>query len=559
MYLNISMDYAKLVGVYSELETTTKRLEKVDILAKFLKKVSVSDLKDVIYFLEGRIFPEWEEKKIGFSGRLIIKAISSASGEGASKIETLLNKKGDLGLVAEELMKKKKQVTLSSRKLKVRDVVDNVRKLAELEGKGTVNRKVGLVVDLLVNANAVEAKYIVKTVLENLRVGVSYGIVRDSIAKAFNEDVELVEKADDYIADYGEIALLAKKHKLNSVSLKPGRPFKLMLALPAENPEDVFKNLGNVIFETKLDGFRMSVHNNNGEIKLFTRRLENVTHQFPDVVGKIKKHVKGKNFILDCEAVGFDRKSGKYLPFQNVSQRIKRKYDIEKVAKDFPIELNVFDVIYYNNKNLMEEPLKKRREILEKIIKVKKREVVVTKKLVTKDIKKVQKFFNEALESGMEGLMAKNYDGKYKPGRYVKGWMKLKNVLEPLDCVIVNAYWGEGKRANWLTSFGIAIEDNGFKEIGKVSTGIKEKEANLTYWKMTELLKPLILKTKGKKVEVKPEIIIEVAYEEIQKSVNYNSGWALRFPRVMRLRNDKSIRDISDLKLVKRIHKSQNK
>jgi DNA ligase 1 len=556
------MDYIELANVYEELNNTTKRLEKTDILSKFLKKIPKNDLQNIIYLVEGRIFPQWDERKIGFSSRSVIKAISIASGNSFDKVEKVMNKKGDLGLVAEALMKNKKQRTLHSKTLVVKDVVENVKKLAELEGKGTVDKKIGLITELLGNANALEAKYVVKTIMENLRVGVSEGIVRDSIAKAFKVEVQEIEKAGDYLADYGEVAVLAKEHKLKSVRLKPGRPFKLMLALPVEDVEIAFKDLGKPIYcDFKLDGFRMTVHNDGKEIKLFTRRLENVTNQFPDAIEIVKKHVKGKNFILDCEAVGFDSKSKKYLPFQNISQRIKRKYGIEEMAKKLPVELNVFDVIYYNGKNLMEKPLRERRELLEKIVKIKKREMVLTKKLVTDDKDKVEGFFNEALENSMEGLMVKNYEGEYRPGRYVKGWMKLKNVLEPLDCVILGAEWGNGKRAGWLTSYFIAILDNGeFKEIGKVSSGIKEKEANLTYWKMTEMLKPLILRTKGKKVDVKPKIILEVAYEEVQRSPTYSSGWALRFPRALRLRiSDKSLEDISDINLVKRIHNLQRK
>ncbi|MAG52786.1 MAG: DNA ligase [Nanoarchaeota archaeon] len=555
------MDYKKLAEVYEDLEKTSKRLEKTSILSKFLKAIPKSDLQNIIYLIEGRVFPQWDERKIGFSSRSTIKAISVASGNSFEKVESLLNKKGDLGLVAEELMKKKKQRTLHSKKLVVKDVFENIRKLAELEGKGTVDKKVGLITELLGNSNYKEAKYVVKTVLENLRVGVSEGIVRDSIASAFKKDVDEIEKVGDYTADYGEVAVLAKENKLKSIKLKPGRPFKLMLALPAENVEKAFDDLGKPTqFEHKLDGFRMSVHNDGKNISLFTRRLEDVTTQFPDVVEIVKKHVKGKSFIIDCEAVGYDHRNKKYLPFQNISQRIKRKYDIEDMAKKFPVELNVFDVIYHNGKNLMEKNLKFRRELLEKIIKIRKREIILTKKLITDDEKKVKEFFKEALRKSMEGLMAKNYDGEYKPGRYVKGWMKLKEVLEPLDVVITHAYWGEGKRANLLTSYRIAIMDNGdFKDIGKVSTGIKEKAEGLTYWKMTSLLDPLILKSKGKEVEVKPKIVIEVEYEEIQKSSNYSSGWALRFPRVVRLRDEKDVRDINDIEGVKRIHNLQRK
>ena len=555
------MDYREVVSVYEELDKTTKRLEKTRILSDFLKKVPKNDLQEIIYLMEGRIFPQKDERKIGFSFRYMIKAISVSSGESFEKIEKLFNKKGDLGLVAEEVMKNKKQKTLHSKKLIVKDVVDNIRKLATLEGKGTVDKKVGLVTELLGNGDNLEDKYVVKTVLENLRVGVSEGIVRDAIASAFNVSSDEVEKAGDYTADYGEVAVLAKDKKLKKVGLKPGRPFKLMLALPAENPEAIFKDLGKLVqFEYKLDGFRMTIHFDGKNYNLFTRRLENVTMQFPDVISIVKKHVKGKSYIIDCEAVGYDVKSKKYLPFQNISQRIKRKYHIEEMAKKFPVELNVFDVIYHNGKNLMEKSLRERREILEGMIKEEKREIVLTKKLITDDGKEVQKFFNNALENSMEGLMAKNYEGPYTPGRYVKGWMKLKNVLEPLDVAIVKAYWGEGKRANILTSYGVAISKDGdLKEIGKVSTGIKEKDAPLTYWKMTQLLKPLILKTKGKEVEVKPKIVIEIAYEEIQKSPTSSSGWSTRFPRCLRLREDKSVKEISTIEDVKRIHDLQKK
>ena len=555
------MDYREVVSVYEELDKTTKRLEKTRILSDFLKNVPKNDLQEIIYLMEGRIFPQKDERKIGFSFRYMIKAISVSSGESFEKIEKLFNKKGDLGLVAEEVMKNKKQKTLHSKKLIVKDVVDNIRKLATLEGKGTVDKKVGLVTELLGNGDNLEDKYVVKTVLENLRVGVSEGIVRDAIASAFNVSSDEVEKAGDYTADYGEVAVLAKDKKLKKVGLKPGRPFKLMLALPAENPEAIFKDLGKLVqFEYKLDGFRMTIHFDGKNYNLFTRRLENVTMQFPDVISIVKKHVKGKSYIIDCEAVGYDVKSKKYLPFQNISQRIKRKYHIEEMAKKFPVELNVFDVIYHNGKNLMEKSLRERREILEGMIKEEKREIVLTKKLITDDGKEVQKFFNNALENSMEGLMAKNYEGPYTPGRYVKGWMKLKNVLEPLDVAIVKAYWGEGKRANILTSYGVAISKDGdLKEIGKVSTGIKEKDAPLTYWKMTQLLKPLILKTKGKEVEVKPKIVIEIAYEEIQKSPTSSSGWSTRFPRCLRLREDKSVKEISTIEDVKRIHDLQKK
>ncbi|MBI2507342.1 ATP-dependent DNA ligase [Candidatus Woesearchaeota archaeon] len=553
------MKYKQLVEIYDKLEATTKRLEKVEIISDFLKKIKKDELKEIIYMIEGRIFPEWDKRKIGFSNRLMIKALSVGCGENTKKIEELFRKKGDLGLVAEEIIARRKQSILSSRDLDSSKVLENIRKLAEFEGKGAVDRKIRLITELLSNANGREAKYLVKTVLENLRIGVSSGVIRDSIAKAFELNVNEIENVADLSGDYGEVAELASEKKLEGVALKAGKPVKCMLALLASSIEECFEALGEKVqFENKIDGFRLQCHFDGNKIKLFTRRMENVTEQFPDVAGFLRKHVKGENYILDGEAVGYDKKSGKYLPFQTISQRIKRKYNINEIAEKFPIELDLFDVIYYNKKNLMDASLEERRKLLEKIVKEKKKEVVLTEKIVTDDKKKAQEYFNKILKEGFEGVMAKNLESRYKPGRYVGGWMKLKSILEPLDLVIVKAEYGEGKRAGWLTSYTVACNDNGrLLEIGKVSTGVKEKTEGLTYKEMTKLLKPLIESQKGKEVEVKPKIIIEVGYEEIQNSPTYSSGLALRFPKVLRLREDKPVSEISTLNLAKKIYNSQ--
>ena len=561
------MRYSSLVGLYEELESTTKRLEKIDILSKFLKKIETDKLRIIVYLAEGRIFPEWDKRKIGFSERLMFKALNLGSGESIDKIEKLFREKGDLGLVAEEIFGKKKQSNLGNKILDVDKIFENIRKLAELEGKGTVNRKIQLITELLSNANGKEAKYIVKTVLENLRIGVSSGIIRDSIAKTFDLNPGEIEAAADLSGDYGEVAELAKSGNLKSVKIKVGKPIKCMLALLAQDVDDAFKALGEKVqLENKIDGFRLQCHFNGSEVKLFTRSMENVTPQFPDVVSYVKNNIKAKDYILDAEAVGYNPKTKKYLPFQAISQRIKRKYDIIDMSKKFPVELHVFDVLYCNGRNLMDESLHNRRQILEKIINEKKKEIVLTEKLVTDNKKSAAKFFDNVLKRGFEGVMVKNLESIYRPGRYVNGWMKLKNILEPLDLVIVRADYGEGKRAGWLTSYTVACrKGNEFLEVGKVSTGVKEKEVelnnssfeNLTYKEMTEILKPLILETKGNEVTLKPKIVIEVAYEEIQVSQKYQSGFGLRFPRVIGLRIDKPLKEISDIKLVEKIFNIQ--
>ncbi|MEK6840003.1 MAG: DNA ligase, partial [Nanoarchaeota archaeon] len=328
------MDYRALVGVYHALEETTKRLEKTEIIAIFLKKVPDDEIRDMICLLQGRVFPQWDERKIGFSSRLMIKAIAKVTGTSTGEIETIWSKKGDLGIVVEELIKRKKQTTLSQARLTIDKVIQNIRKLAELEGEGTVERKVALVAELLASASPEEARFIVRTVLEELRIGVASGILRDAIAQAYNQDAKEIENAFHMSSDYGEVAVHARNNTLKKVDLALGKPVHSMLALLIADIKEAFEAVGKpAMLEYKLDGFRLQIHKNKNMIKLFTRRLENVTKQFPDVVDVIKKCVKGDSFILDAEAVGIDQKTKKHLPFQNISQRIKRKYDIEEMAK----------------------------------------------------------------------------------------------------------------------------------------------------------------------------------------------------------------------------------
>tara|TARA_Y100000310_G_scaffold136745_1_gene135604 strand:- start:19 stop:1695 length:1677 start_codon:yes stop_codon:yes gene_type:complete len=558
------MKYKKLVDMYDKLGSTTKRLEKTKIIADFLKKTSSGDLVNVVHLLSGRVFPAWDSRKIGFSSRLLIKSISASTGSSTEIVEKEMNRLGDLGDVAASLAKKKTQRTLCTQELSVKKVVVNMGKLSELEGSGSVDRKIGLISELLSCASPDEARYISRTVLEVLRIGIAEGIIKDSIAQAFKKDLKEVDSAFGILSDYGEVATLAKNNKLKSISLKPGRPLKLMLAVLSKSIEDGFSAVGSpAALEYKYDGFRIQIHCDGKNVRLFTRNMEEVTKQFPDVVENVKKHVGGKDYILDCEAVGFSPKTKKYLPFQKISQRIKRKYETERMAKEYPVEINAFDIIYYNGKNLLSMDFQDRRKLLEKIVKPMKKKIVLSKLIETKDSKTVQKFFKEAIKEGHEGLIFKALDSPYKPGRYVGYMAKLKEAMDSLDLVVVSAEWGEGKRARWLTSYTVACKKgDGFLEVGKVSTGLKEKpkDGDLnSFENMTNELKKLIISEKGKKVIVKPKIILEVSYEEIQKSPTYTSSYALRFPRVTQIRHDKPLNEISTLENVETLYNSQNK
>ncbi len=584
------MEYSQLVKVYEELNKTTKRLEKTHIIAEFLKEINIEDMEYVMLLLEGRVFPNYDPREIGIAARTMLKSLSAATGISVEKIENEWKKQGDLGLVAEILVKTKKQSTLNSTKLTVKKVFNNIRKLAELQGEGTVERKVQLIAELITSAKPIESRYIVKTILMEMRLGVGEGVMRDAIIWAsFGKEIgiqykkeendigiegrekytkyaDAVQRAYDLTNEFAEVAKAAKKglKDLENIGMKVGIPIQVMLSLKVDTIEEGFETVGKpCAVEFKYDGFRIQAHKDEkGNIKLFTRRLEDVTKQFPDVVEFVKKNVRAKSFIIDSEAVGYNKKTGKYLPFQNISQRIKRKYYIEKTSEDFPVELNVFDIIFHNGKNMISEPFEKRRKLLEKIVKQESKKIVLTRYLKTDDENKIEKFFKDAFEAGNEGLMFKALNAHYKPGARVGHMVKFKAMMETLDLVIVGAEWGEGKRSKWLSSYTIACldENNYFVEIGKVSTGLKEKEEEgLSFMKMTRLLKPLIISEKGKEVKVKPKIVIEVGYDEIQKSPTYSSGLALRFPRVKSLRIDKGPDEASSLDYVNKLYAGQKK
>jgi DNA ligase-1 len=553
------MRYLKLAELYEELYKTGSTLAKTRLLADFLKKVSSNELPEVIMLLRGKAFPEYESKVIGLGVRLAIKAIASASGNSTDKIEKMWKKIGDLGEVAEESLKDRKQVTLFSQKITTGKVVQNLQKLAILEGKGTVDRKISLLKELLVSAEPVSAKYIVRTCLEDLRVGAGAGVIRDAIAQAFDVEKKMVQHAYDLSTDFGEVASLAKENKLKGGRIKIGKPIKVMLYQKVKDIEDGFRVVGKpAACELKIDGFRMQIHKRNNKIWLFTRRLEDVTRQFPDIVEVVSKRIKGDSFVIDCEVVGIDPKTKYWLPFQNISQRIRRKYRIEEMVKNLPVHVVAFDMMSYEGKDMISEPFKERRKLLAEIIRPAK-EIEIVEQIVTDNVDRVEKFMKHSLAGGNEGIMMKKLDAVYKPGSRVGYGVKVKQIMETLDLVIVGAEWGHGKRGGWLSSFKLACKKNKeFLSIGKMGTGIKEKkEEGISFGEFTKLLKPLIIDEKGGKVKVKPKVVVEVAYEEIQASPSYKSGYALRFPRLVRLRDDKGPSDADSLERVKRLYNKQ--
>ncbi|MBI2124502.1 ATP-dependent DNA ligase, partial [Candidatus Pacearchaeota archaeon] len=414
------MLYSQLAEFYERLEATSKRLEKTGILAELLQKLKNAKDKSVIYLVKGRIFPDYDAREMGISTQLAIKALTKAAGVSAGEIVRKWKILGDLGKVAEEITAKKKQATLlKGAGLTTEKVLDNLRKLPGMQGKGTVDKKISLIAELLSAASPLETRYLIRTLLGDLRVGAGEGVLRDSIVWACfdREDKEayvIVQEAYDKATDFALVFEQACKGKdtLQETGLTPGKPVKVMLFLKVKDIKEAFETVGKPLAaEFKYDGFRMLINKDeNGQVRIFTRRLDNVTNQFPEVKEYTEKYIQAKTFIIDAEAVGFDAKTKIYKPFQGISQRIKRKYDIEKMARELPIEINVFDIIYYNGKNLMNEKFKERRKIVEKIIRKNDWVIKPAVQLIANSEAEAMKFYSKALKAGEEGIIMKNLE-----------------------------------------------------------------------------------------------------------------------------------------------------
>jgi DNA ligase-1 len=562
------MDYSILADYYERLEEVSAKLKKTDILAELFRKASAEELPKIVLLVQGIVYPKFTQMELGIATQMLIKAISKSTGFKPDEIETRFAKVGDLGLVVEDCIKLRKQTTLLKKKLTVDFVFDNLQKLATITGEGSQEKKLNLIAELLASAKPKEARYIARTILGELRVGVAEGLIRDSIVQAFllkeekTKATEAVDYAWNIVSDFGEIARIAKEKGIKGLKksrVQLGKPIQVMLGEKAESIGEIIKDFGKIAAEFKYDGMHAEIHKKDDKIWIYTRRLEDVTKQFPDLVEFCRNGLKARECIVEGEALAINQKTGLPLPFQVLSQRIHRKYDIEKMVREIPVQVNLFDIVYLDGKPLFDKPFIERRKILEKIIKVIPSKFQLTEQIITDDVKEADRFYKKALAAKQEGLMLKVLDSPYIFGRHVGTLYKIKPIMETLDLVIIGATWGEGARAKWLTSFELACRDpdtGKFLRCGMMSTGLTESE----YTQMTEMLKPLIIEEKGKSVRVKPKIVIEVGYQEIQRSPNYESGFALRFPRFLRNRTaDKSPEEADTIERVKALFESQGR
>ena len=531
------MKYQELVDVYSSLEATTKRLEKTDIIADYLKTLDSDTIEKVGLLILGTVFPAWSSEEIGIGGKLVERAVAEAVGTTTAAVEDAVRDEGDIGLACVKLYAKKSQVTFFSQPLTIDFVFNSLRKLSQISGSRSTNRKIAVLLELLSQASATEAKYLTRTITEELRIGVGDGIVRDAIAQAFDIDKAVVERAQMLTNDFSVVARTAKEEGeegLKKLNLTPGTPVKPMLAQLAPPLDEIIPEMGRALCDTKYDGIRLQVHRKGDEINIFTRRLENITNALPEIVELFDEHLPHEDYIVEGEVIA--TRNGKPLPFQNILHRVRRKHNVEEAMENVPLKLYLFDVMYYKVP-MIDEPLKERRKILESIVDTSVDEMnLSTMKVGTPDnIEDIQGLFEWSINEGHEGIMIKDCSEPYIPGLRGKKMLKYKAEPETLDMVVIGGTYGIGKRGDFVGSYLVALRDenNDFKSI--------LDDATLEY--LTGRMKELEISTKGREIKVEPKIVLEIAFSEIVESPEYETGYSLRFPVVKNIRKDKSPMD----------------
>jgi len=572
------MEFKKLADYFQKLEKTSSRLEITRLLSSLFKEAKADEIAKVCYLSLGRLTPLYESVEFNLAERMMFKVIGKVAEKDGEKIKEEFKEKGDLGEVVFENHKGVKDKNLS-----VEEVYQRLFEVAKEEGAGSVKRKVNKMAELLVNLDNLSAKYVVRVPLGKLRLGFSDATLLDALSWMMTGDKskrEEIESAYNVQADVGKIAEIVKTSglkNLGKVRIALGTP--IMPALPQRLPtaEEMLEKVGvgfkgKVAVEPKYDGTRLQIHFSDKLVRIFTRNLENVTEMFPDLKEVVLKEVKAKIAILDGEAIGFDPQTGKFLPFQETIKR-KRKYGIGQKAKEVPLKFFVFDIFHKDGKDLMPLPFEKRRQILEKMVSSDDKTIILSPQIVTDNPRELREYHDEQIKKGLEGVMVKKLKAPYEPGRRGYTWVKFKSekgkkgagLTDTLDCVVMGYYKGRGKRAGFgIGAFLVGIRKKGqILSISKVGTGLTDeqwREMRVRSEKCEVRSEPkeyLVDKNLAPDVWCLPKIVVEIEADNITKSPIHASKYALRFPRLVRFRDDKSPDQATTLKETEKLYKLQ--
>jgi DNA ligase-1 len=567
------LNYAEIADAYEKIESTTKRLEMTDLLVDLLRRTPKELLSKVVYLTQGKLYPDFEGVEIGVAERSAIKALARASGRREKEVDSLLQETGDIGETAQSLLARRLQSLLGAKKsLTVQRVYETLDRMAKTTGSGAIDTKLTMLTSLLSDASPKEAKYILRTVTGDLRLGIADMTVLDSLAIAYGggkENREQIERAYNISSDLGRVAQIVAEEGLEGIKkfqVKVFEPIRPMLAERLASPEEILDKFGGkCVAEYKYDGERIQLHKQGEKIVLFSRRLEQISNQYPDAINLIRKNVVAKEAILEGECVAMDLETGEMRPFQELMHR-RRKYGVEEAIAQYPVSLFMFDALYVDGLDFTREPFLKRREALEKAL-TKNDRLSLARNTVVNSPKKLEAFFEEAIGEGCEGLMCKSIgkESVYQAG--ARGWLWIKykrdyksEMTDTVDLVVVGAFHGRGKRAGTYGALLLATynkQSDTFETVTKCGTGFTDKDLN----HIPELLRKhevprrhsRVLSTLEAEVWFEPSIVLEILGAEItlspihtcaMDSIRKGSGLAIRFPRFTgNYRTDKSPED----------------
>ena len=550
--------FKSLSELLEKVEATRKRLEIIDLTANFLRTLDEEEIEPATNMLVGRAFPKYSQKTLDVNWSTLTRVLECVSEFDWNLFRQAMASTGDIGSATKTVLEKtktKKQTQLTETLLTIAEVKRALEAIAQTSGTGARNRKERLITALLSQATPVEVKYLVKIFTGEMRTGLQEGLMEQAVAKAFQVPLARVQRSSMVLGDIGEVASTLKTQGvegLEKVAFNVFRPVKLMLAQTAETVKAALDVQGcKTAFEYKYDGARVQIHKQSGTVKIFSRRLTNVTESLPEILETVNLNIKAQSAIVEGEIVALNS-AGYPIAFQHLMRRFKRVRDVSGMAKKIPLTLYLFDILYLNGFSLIALPYTVRRQILAENT----GQIPLSKQIVTEKAEEAEGFFKEAIAAGHEGLMAKKLDSLYNPGSRGKNWLKIKTVLEPLDLVITAAEYGYGRRKGWLSDYYLSARDpenGGFLELGKTFKGLTDAEII----EVTRQLKESVIAEEGHRVIVIPKIVVEVAYNEVQFSPKYRSQMALRFARISRIRSDKTPQEADTIDRVKQIYEKQ--
>jgi DNA ligase-1 len=546
--------FARLAHLGEQLESTTKRGELATLVAGFLKELPPEEIPSAVRLIIGQIFPEWDGRTLSVSWRAVMAVVDGLVEGSPDLRDELSGQAVDGGQFVRLLLDRARVGRPLPPPLTILEVYRGFEQIAVTAGKGSRARKEALLRSLLERATPVEAKYLAKVVYQEMRHGVSEGILLDGIAKAAGLKTRLVRRTNQLWGDVGEVALAALTEgeaALQGATVRLFRPLKPMLAGTADDLAAALeRHQGRVALEYKLDGARVQIHRHEDEVRIYSRKLSDVTASLPDVAAQVRQGLAAREAVLDGEAVAVDA-AGRPLPFQHLMRRFRRVHDVAEIVAEIPVQLHLFDALYINGRSLVDAPYGERWAALREAA----GELNLVRCLLPKTIAEGEVFAEAAHRDGHEGLVIKALNSPYSPGSRGKSWLKLKRVIS-LDLVIVAAEWGYGRRHGWLSNYHLAARDEEtgqYQVVGKTFKGLTDGE----FQEMTARLLALEHSRRRSTVFVQPRVVVEVLFNEIQESSQYRSGLALRFARIAHIRDDKLAAGADTLQTLRHLYEEQ--